>query len=182
MSNTPHAHPRRSLVFVRADRQQRILRPPHLVSAGEPFSNESRLAVGGALNAELVYPVANGVGMEIRSLRGALWPIRHSISLPQGGQDTAFRPTACMFVLSNSDFVISEHCTTDGLQKRQVPSGSKPRFPSAAESSMSRTRSSQLHGASAFFQSQLASRQSAWAMSRRESARSPSSLDLANLW
>jgi hypothetical protein len=68
-----------------------------LVSAGEPFSNESRLAVGGALNAELAHPVAKGVGIEIRNLRGALWPIHHSIGLPKGGQDTAFRPAACDF-------------------------------------------------------------------------------------
>jgi hypothetical protein len=87
----PHAHPRRS-GFCAGDGQQRIRRPPHLVSAGEPFSIESRLAVGGALNAELAHPVAKGVGMEIRRLRGALWPIHPSISLLQGGQDTAFHP------------------------------------------------------------------------------------------
>jgi len=34
---------------------------------GTLFSNESRLAVGGALNAELAHPVAQGVGMEIRA-------------------------------------------------------------------------------------------------------------------
>jgi hypothetical protein len=60
LPNTPHAHPRRS-GFCAGDGQQGIRRPPHLVSAGEPFSNESRLAVGGALNAELAHPVAKAV-------------------------------------------------------------------------------------------------------------------------
>ena len=32
------------------------------------------------MNAELAHPVAKGVGMEIQNLRGALWPIQHSIS------------------------------------------------------------------------------------------------------
>jgi len=181
LSNRPHARPRRS-GFCAGDSPAEDL-PPTAFGKRSRGAVE-RITAGGGRSAECRACLSGGEwcrdGDPESSRRP--WPIRHSISLPQGGQDTAFRPAACMFVLSNSDFVISEHCTTDGLQKRQVPSGSKPRFPSAAESSMSRTRSSQLHGASAFFQSQLASRQSAWAMSRRESARSPSSLDLANLW
>jgi hypothetical protein len=83
-------HPSKALwFFLRLGRQQTLLRPPHLVSAGEPFSNESRLAVGGALNAELAHPVAKGVGMEIQNLRGAVWPIHHSTSLLKGGLDMA---------------------------------------------------------------------------------------------
>jgi hypothetical protein len=62
-----------------------------LVSASEPFSNESRLAVGGALNAELAHPVTKGVGMEIQNLRGTPRPIHHSISLLKRGLDTPRR-------------------------------------------------------------------------------------------
>jgi hypothetical protein len=37
------------------------------VSVGTLFSNESRLAVGGALNVELAHPVAKGIGMDIQT-------------------------------------------------------------------------------------------------------------------
>ena len=56
---------------------------------GTLFANESRLAVGGALNAELAHPVAKGVGMEIQNLCGTPRPIHHSISLLKGRLDMA---------------------------------------------------------------------------------------------
>src|ERR1700733_15956681 len=38
-------------------------RQPHLVSAGGVLARESRRAVGRGLDAELIHPVAKGVGM-----------------------------------------------------------------------------------------------------------------------
>ena len=54
------------------------------MSVGTIFSNESRLAVGGALNAKLAHP---GLGWRSRIPRGALGPIHHFISPLKGEQD-----------------------------------------------------------------------------------------------
>jgi hypothetical protein len=62
------------------------LRPRYLVSADEAMP-ESRLAVGRPLDAELIHPVAKGVGMKIQDSRRTLRPINHSICLPKGGHD-----------------------------------------------------------------------------------------------
>ena len=68
----------------RSDRQTNWL-PPHLVSTDEALSKESRPAVGRALDAELIHPVAKGIGVEIQDFRRTLRPINHSICLLKGG-------------------------------------------------------------------------------------------------
>jgi hypothetical protein len=135
-----------------------------LVGAGEALWKESRLAVGGALNAELAHPVPKGIGMEIQNPQRHLRPIHHSISLLNGGQDMASRPAACdvparaCFSRATDGSSYPSRRTAEGLQKRQVPSGPQPKIPSAAESSMSRTRSSLFRSSSsAFFRSMMSS-------------------------
>jgi hypothetical protein len=49
-------------------------RPPYSVSADEVLWRESRLAVGGALDAELTPPGAKGVGMEIQDSQRSARP------------------------------------------------------------------------------------------------------------
>jgi hypothetical protein len=59
------------------------------VGAKEVFWKELGWAVGLALDAELSYPVAEGVGMDIQDFRRTSWPVNHSTCLLKGSQDMA---------------------------------------------------------------------------------------------
>src|ERR1700722_16440838 len=63
--------------------------PRYLVSANEVWWRELQLAVGRALDTQLIHPVTKRIGMEIQDFRRTLRPVNHSSSLLKGGQDVA---------------------------------------------------------------------------------------------